>query len=168
MRVPQVAVGRRECLSVFGDDYDTVDGTGNGSGSTLRWAGSTVVCSQSCQQSTNCPGRCARLYSRCGSGKGTHSSFEEAERGLWVQGNKKGRITTVIYSHCTSTCITVTWNVFIMSAGLQPGDGERLLCAADGESHGESVRERGERPTGSCYVLKKVFWLLRGIKKRRL
>ncbi|XP_075883657.1 UDP-glucose 4-epimerase-like isoform X1 [Nelusetta ayraudi] len=26
--VAQVAVGRRECLSVFGDDYDTVDGTG--------------------------------------------------------------------------------------------------------------------------------------------
>jgi len=26
--VQQVAVGRRECLSVFGDDYDTKDGTG--------------------------------------------------------------------------------------------------------------------------------------------
>ncbi|RVE57023.1 hypothetical protein OJAV_G00212060 [Oryzias javanicus] len=26
--VAQVAVGRRQCLSVFGDDYDTVDGTG--------------------------------------------------------------------------------------------------------------------------------------------
>ncbi|XP_068607928.1 UDP-glucose 4-epimerase isoform X2 [Brachionichthys hirsutus] len=26
--VAQVAVGRRECLSVFGDDYDTLDGTG--------------------------------------------------------------------------------------------------------------------------------------------
>merc|ERR1719210_3124451 len=26
--VQQVAIGRRECLTVFGDDYDTVDGTG--------------------------------------------------------------------------------------------------------------------------------------------
>ena len=26
--VSQVAVGKRECLSVFGDDYDTHDGTG--------------------------------------------------------------------------------------------------------------------------------------------
>lgn len=26
--ISQVAVGRRECLQVFGDDYDTVDGTG--------------------------------------------------------------------------------------------------------------------------------------------
>ena len=26
--IAQVAVGRRECLSVFGDDYDTADGTG--------------------------------------------------------------------------------------------------------------------------------------------
>lgn len=28
----QVAVGRRQCLSVFGDDYDTVDGTGTDGG----------------------------------------------------------------------------------------------------------------------------------------
>lgn len=26
--ITQVAIGKRECLSVFGDDYDTVDGTG--------------------------------------------------------------------------------------------------------------------------------------------
>lgn len=26
----QVAIGRRECLSVFGNDYDTIDGTGDG------------------------------------------------------------------------------------------------------------------------------------------
>jgi UDP-glucose 4-epimerase len=26
--ISQVAVGKRECLSIFGDDYDTVDGTG--------------------------------------------------------------------------------------------------------------------------------------------
>ena len=26
--ISQVAVGKRECLSVFGDDYDTIDGTG--------------------------------------------------------------------------------------------------------------------------------------------
>ncbi|MBQ9936945.1 MAG: UDP-glucose 4-epimerase GalE [Oscillospiraceae bacterium] len=26
--ISQVAIGKRECLSVFGDDYDTVDGTG--------------------------------------------------------------------------------------------------------------------------------------------
>lgn len=26
----QVAIGRRDCLSVFGNDYDTIDGTGNG------------------------------------------------------------------------------------------------------------------------------------------
>lgn len=26
----QVAIGRREYLSVFGNDYDTIDGTGNG------------------------------------------------------------------------------------------------------------------------------------------
>jgi len=26
--IAQVSVGRRECLSVFGDDYDTIDGTG--------------------------------------------------------------------------------------------------------------------------------------------
>ena len=26
--ISQVAVGRRECLQVFGDDYDTIDGTG--------------------------------------------------------------------------------------------------------------------------------------------
>ena len=26
--VSQVAVGRRECLQVFGDDYETIDGTG--------------------------------------------------------------------------------------------------------------------------------------------
>lgn len=27
-----MAIGRRECLSVFGNDYDTVDGTGNAGG----------------------------------------------------------------------------------------------------------------------------------------
>uniref|UniRef100_A0A7N5ZRG9 UDP-glucose 4-epimerase n=1 Tax=Anabas testudineus TaxID=64144 RepID=A0A7N5ZRG9_ANATE len=27
--VAQVAIGRRECLNVFGNDYDTIDGTGN-------------------------------------------------------------------------------------------------------------------------------------------
>ena len=26
--VSQIAVGRRECLQVFGDDYETIDGTG--------------------------------------------------------------------------------------------------------------------------------------------
>lgn len=37
-------------------------------------------------------------------------------------------------------CITVS-----IIIGLQPGNRERLLCAPDGESHGEGIRERGER-----------------------
>ena len=40
--VSQTAIGRRECLSVFGSDYDTPDGTGvrdyiHVSGSTHLW-----------------------------------------------------------------------------------------------------------------------------------
>lgn len=30
--IAQVAVGKRECVSVFGGDYNTPDGTGKGTG----------------------------------------------------------------------------------------------------------------------------------------
>lgn len=32
----------------------------------------------------------------------------------------------------------------LSSLGVQPGNGYRVLCAPDGESHGKGIRERGE------------------------
>ncbi len=45
-----------------------------------------------------------------------------------------------------------------MSAGLQPGNGDRLLCSPDGESHGEGIRERGERQKSSFPSKVNCLW----------
>ena len=39
--------------------------------------------------------------------------------------------------------------VLFVSSGLQPRNWNRLLCAPDGKSHGESIRERGESQLSS-------------------
>lgn len=53
-----------------------------------------------------------------------------------------------LYLHTQSS----TEILFVICAGLQSGNGERLLGAADGESHGESFREGGEFAKVSRYV----------------
>lgn len=62
----------------------------------------------------------------------------------------QGRERTYNKSVFVPTAPTHDWSingtVHILSIGLQPGNRERLLCAADGESHGESIREGGEYP----------------------
>lgn len=83
----QVAIGRREVLNIFGNDYNTEDGTGeprNG-GPEGNWGQLLSLPPK--------PGLCHRspgLYPCCRSGKGTHSSLEETEGAVWLPGRMKG------------------------------------------------------------------------------
>lgn len=85
----QVAVGRREFLSVFGNDYKTDDGTG------ASWDGCNFGFPNLWLHPGLCPHplrppRSQGLHPRRGSGQGPHRCSEEAQGKLWLQGTNLG------------------------------------------------------------------------------
>eukprot|EP00962_Isochrysis_galbana_P010153 scaffold2815_cov113-Isochrysis_galbana.AAC.4 len=80
-RSMQVAVGKREALSVFGSDYPTHDGTGE-CRCTIQQRGSPSGLCSPHRAVSSVPrprvNRRARLHPRGGLGQGTYGSLEEA------------------------------------------------------------------------------------------
>lgn len=91
----QVAVGRREFLSVFGNDYKTDDGTGasrsGGSRDTPSPGAAIAAPSPAGEICAHplCPRRRQGLHPRRGSGQGPYCCFEEAQGGLRLQGTER-------------------------------------------------------------------------------
>lgn len=150
----QVAIGRRKQLSVFGNDYKTIDGTG------IKQAVSDVRCVKMLTS-------CIRLL--------YHLSLLAGVRDyIHVVDLAKGHIAAlkklkdncgckVEYQYCPNlsnlesslssqwTTITQTlfWKGFSLTfsfcTGVQPGHRYRLLGLTDGQGYGEGFRKRSEQ-----------------------
>lgn len=59
---------------------------------------------------------------------------------------KKKTYCGPLFVHITEAFMGVL--ACVRSAGLQPRNRKRLLCAPDGKSHGEGIREKGEWQKG--------------------
>uniref|UniRef100_A0A8D0UL98 UDP-glucose 4-epimerase n=1 Tax=Sus scrofa TaxID=9823 RepID=A0A8D0UL98_PIG len=119
--VSQVAIGRREALNVFGNDYDTEDGTG------VRDYIHVVDLAKGHIAALR------KLKEQCGCRVGREGRSEGGrEMESSTSGSQRGR-----------RCSPTTTPALLPWADLQPGHGHGLFGAPDGPGHGEGLREEG-------------------------
>lgn len=152
---------------MFGNDYDTTDGTGNGEDRVVVVHGWNcalffwIYCSYIAVivQKHVITSAILLLGVRdyihvVDLAKGHIAALKKLKEdcgckvGIRKEGTKSKHFRTHVLVHCAFTMVEVFTGalacVFIVSAGLQPRNGERLLCAPDDKSDGEGIGEGGE------------------------